>query len=83
MGVAPTGMIFIPCRDGISHNSAEFAAIDDIVAGAEVLENVIKNISLVGNAFRLKKPSTMMIVDVVITSIPHMLKVLLYEFILV
>ena len=48
--VAPTGMIFIPCRDGISHNPAEFAAIDDIVAGAEVLENVIKNISLVGNA---------------------------------
>lgn len=48
--VAPTGMIFIPCRDGISHNSSEFAAMDDIVAGAEVLENVIKNISLVGNA---------------------------------
>ena len=48
--VAPTGMIFIPCRDGISHNSAEFAAMDDIVAGAEVLEDVIKNISLVGNA---------------------------------
>lgn len=48
--VAPTGMIFIPCRDGISHNSAEFAAMDDIVAGAEVLENVIKNISLVSNA---------------------------------
>lgn len=48
--VAPTGMIFIPCRDGISHNSVEFAAMDDIVAGAEVLENVIKNISLVGNA---------------------------------
>lgn len=47
---APTGMIFIPCRDGISHNSVEFAAMDDIVAGAEVLENVIKNISLVGNA---------------------------------
>lgn len=48
--VAPTGMIFIPCRDGISHNSVEFAAMDDIVAGAEVLENVIKHISLVGNA---------------------------------
>lgn len=47
--VAPTGMIFLPCRDGISHNSAEFAAMDDIVAGAKVLENVIKNISLVGN----------------------------------
>ena len=48
--VAPTGMIFIPCRDGISHNPAEFAAMNDIVVGAEVLENVIKNISLVGNA---------------------------------
>ena len=47
--VAPTGMIFIPCRDGISHNPVEFAAMDDIVAGAEVLENVIKNISLVSN----------------------------------
>ena len=47
--VAPTGMVFIPCRDGISHNPAEFAAMDDIVAGAEVLENVIKNISLVSN----------------------------------
>ena len=47
--VAPTGMIFIPCRDGISHNPTEFAAMDDIVAGAEVLENVIKNISLVSN----------------------------------
>ena len=47
--VAPTGMIFIPCRDGISHNPAEFAAMDDIIAGAEVLENVIKNISLVSN----------------------------------
>ena len=47
--VAPTGLIFIPCRDGISHNPAEFAAMDDIVVGAEVLENVIKNISLVSN----------------------------------
>lgn len=47
--VVPTGMIFIPCRDGISHNPAEFAVMDDIVAGAEVLENVIKNISLVSN----------------------------------
>ena len=47
--VAPTGMIFIPCRDGISHNPAEFAAMNDIVVGAEVLETVIKNISLVSN----------------------------------
>lgn len=32
----PTGMIFIPCRDGISHNPAEFAEMDDIVTGAEL-----------------------------------------------
>ena len=47
--VVPTGMIFILCREGISHNPAEFAAMNDIVVGAEVLENVIKNISLVSN----------------------------------
>lgn len=47
--VVPTGMIFIPCREGISHNPSEFAAMNDIVVGAEVLENVIKNISLVSN----------------------------------
>ncbi|MFC2444285.1 MAG: M20 family metallo-hydrolase, partial [Veillonella parvula] len=34
--VVPTGMIFIPCRDGISHNPAEFAEMDDIVTGAAV-----------------------------------------------
>ena len=42
----PTGMIFIPCRDGISHNPAEFAEMDDIVTGAEVLDKVIRKLSL-------------------------------------
>ena len=42
----PTGMIFIPCRDGISHNSAEFAEMDDIVTGAEVLDKVLRKLSL-------------------------------------
>lgn len=35
--LTPTGMIFIPCRDGISHNNAEYAAPKDIEAGAAVL----------------------------------------------
>ena len=39
--VAPTAMIFIPCRDGLSHNEAEFAAPEDIQAGADVLLNTI------------------------------------------
>lgn len=42
----PTGMIFIPCRDGISHNPAEFAEMDDIVTGADVLDKVLKKLSL-------------------------------------
>jgi N-carbamoyl-L-amino-acid hydrolase len=35
--VAPTAMIFIPCRDGISHNEAEFASDEHVIAGANVL----------------------------------------------
>jgi N-carbamoyl-L-amino-acid hydrolase len=35
--LAPTGMIFIPCRDGISHRPEEFAAPDQIRRGVEVL----------------------------------------------
>ena len=35
--VAPTGMIFIPCKDGISHNEIEDAKPEDLGAGAQVL----------------------------------------------
>lgn len=35
--VAPTGMIFIPCRDGISHNEIEFAKPEHVTAGCNVL----------------------------------------------
>jgi N-carbamoyl-L-amino-acid hydrolase len=31
------GMIFIPCRDGVSHAPEEFADVDDICLGAEIL----------------------------------------------
>ncbi len=40
--VAPVAMVFIPCDGGVSHNPAENARQDDLVAGAEVLlETVI------------------------------------------
>ena len=39
--VAPTGMIFIPCRDGLSHNEAEYATPEDIGAGCNVLLNAV------------------------------------------
>jgi N-carbamoyl-L-amino-acid hydrolase len=35
--VAPTAMIFVPCRDGISHNEAEFTSREQCAAGAQVL----------------------------------------------
>lgn len=35
--ICPTGMIFVPCRQGISHNEAEWAAPEDLAAGARVL----------------------------------------------
>jgi N-carbamoyl-L-amino-acid hydrolase len=35
--VAPTAMIFVPCREGISHNEAEFTSQEQCAAGAQVL----------------------------------------------
>jgi N-carbamoyl-L-amino-acid hydrolase len=34
---APAAMIFVPCKDGISHNEIEDAAPADLAAGANVL----------------------------------------------
>lgn len=35
--VAPTAMIFVPCKDGVSHNEIEDAKPEDLGAGAQVL----------------------------------------------
>jgi len=35
--VAPTGMIFVPCKDGLSHNEAESAEPGHLAAGAHTL----------------------------------------------
>lgn len=37
----PTAMIFVPSREGISHNIEEFTTPDDIAAGTNVLLNVV------------------------------------------
>ena len=37
----PTGMVFIPCREGISHNEAESITAADAEAGARVLADVL------------------------------------------
>ncbi len=38
---APTTMIFVPCRGGVSHNEAEDAAPAVLEAGANVLLHAI------------------------------------------
>jgi N-carbamoyl-L-amino-acid hydrolase len=35
--VAPTAMVFVPCKDGISHNEIESAKKEDLAAGCDVL----------------------------------------------
>jgi N-carbamoyl-L-amino-acid hydrolase len=39
--VAPTTMIFVPSRDGISHNEAEWTTLEQCAAGAQVLLNAV------------------------------------------
>jgi beta-ureidopropionase / N-carbamoyl-L-amino-acid hydrolase len=35
--IAPSAMIFVPCRDGLSHNEAEYTAPGHVVSGARLL----------------------------------------------
>ena len=36
-----TSMIFVPSKDGLSHNQAEFTALSDIAKGANVLKEIL------------------------------------------
>jgi allantoate deiminase/N-carbamoyl-L-amino-acid hydrolase len=38
------GMIFVRCKDGISHNPLEYASYEDLSLGAEVLYGTVKQI---------------------------------------
>jgi Acetylornithine deacetylase/Succinyl-diaminopimelate desuccinylase and related deacylases len=40
--LTPAGMVFIPCREGISHNPGEEASLRDIALGAEIILGGIK-----------------------------------------
>ena len=39
--VCPTGMIFVPCRNGVSHNPAEYATPAHLAAGTRVLTHTL------------------------------------------
>jgi ureidoglycolate amidohydrolase len=43
--IAPTGMIFIPCRDGVSHRPDEYASIEAIARGTAVLADVLAHLA--------------------------------------
>jgi N-carbamoyl-L-amino-acid hydrolase len=43
--VAPTAMLFIPCRNGYSHRPDEYASLEDIVRGTLVLAETLAALS--------------------------------------
>ncbi len=43
--VAPTAMIFTPCKDGLSHNEAEHASPEELAKGADVLFHAALSLS--------------------------------------
>jgi N-carbamoyl-L-amino-acid hydrolase len=44
--LCPAGMLFIPCKDGISHNEAESAEKDHCAAAAQVIADVLIELAL-------------------------------------
>ena len=44
-GICPTGMIFVPCRGGISHNPAEYSTPEQLAAGTRVLTATLARVS--------------------------------------
>jgi hydantoinase/carbamoylase family amidase len=46
--LGPVGLIFIPSKDGVSHNPNEHTDLDDIIHGIDVLESIILHYSKVG-----------------------------------
>ncbi|WP_027881169.1 M20 family metallo-hydrolase [Meiothermus rufus] len=44
--IAPTAMLFIPCRGGVSHRPDEYAAPEDIARGVHVLALALARLSL-------------------------------------
>ncbi len=43
--VCPTGMIFVPCRKGISHNPAEYSNAGQLAAGTRVLTRTLTELA--------------------------------------
>ncbi|OWO92214.1 Zn-dependent hydrolase [Rhizobium esperanzae] len=46
--IAPSAMIFVPSAGGISHNPREYTADEDLVAGANILLDVVRRLATEG-----------------------------------
>lgn len=46
--LAPTSMIFIPCKDGMSHRPDEFSSPEDIEKGVKTLALTLARLSMAG-----------------------------------
>ena len=44
--ICPTGMIFVPCEGGLSHNEAESAKPEDLAAGTRVMAQVVYQLAI-------------------------------------
>lgn len=44
--ITDVGMILVRCRDGLSHTPGEYAAIDDIMAGTEILTETLYRLAV-------------------------------------
>ncbi|MEM1097675.1 MAG: 2-oxo-4-hydroxy-4-carboxy-5-ureidoimidazoline decarboxylase, partial [Planctomycetota bacterium] len=42
----PTVMLFVPSRDGVSHNPSEFSRIEDVALAAELVERFVRRITI-------------------------------------
>ncbi|SHE44422.1 allantoate deiminase [Seinonella peptonophila] len=40
----PTGMIFVRCKNGMSHHPGEWVSLSDIMSGIQVLDNVLRRL---------------------------------------
>lgn len=45
----PVGMLFVPCRNGISHAVDEYVAPEQMAKGAEVLQDVLTDVARTGS----------------------------------
>ena len=46
--VCPTGMLFVPCRKGISHNPAEYSEPEQLARGTRALAAVLAELAEAG-----------------------------------